>query len=329
MKNKFKLESLKQFIDLTDIDEKAEVIRKQFTSSINIKDGEARTFIASVTTTDLDHEGDIIIPEGINLSVFNKNPVIQWAHNYSLPPIGKAKEILIEKDCILMKIEMAETALASECWELIRGGYLKACSIGFIIKKAIIRGSKEFDSYITEKSMKISKDCNRIITEYTLLENSLCPVPCNPLALIQAVSSKSLTLSDKTITELELDKFIGEKDEKTEEAIKAEEIKEVAEVKEVAELKEEVKELPVIAVVEDKNVVVPVVNVPVVEAKSDIPPVIEQNAPLKVENKVIPEQVPIVEDKAVKPVFTIIRVGGVNILEEVKKIRMLKKGKIV
>jgi len=48
----------------------------------------------------------------------------------------------------------------------------------------------------------------RIITKWELLENSIVSIPANPLALIQAISAKSIVLSDKTIKELDLDKVI-------------------------------------------------------------------------------------------------------------------------
>ena len=51
-------------------------------------------FVAS--TNDVDRDGDIIDVDGWNLNEWNKNPVIMWAHDYSLPPI--AKGIRAERD---------------------------------------------------------------------------------------------------------------------------------------------------------------------------------------------------------------------------------------
>ena len=66
--------------------------------TLAIGNDESRTVTANVSTTAIDHDGDIVSPEGVNLSVYVKNPVVMWAHNYSQPPIGKAKEINVSKD---------------------------------------------------------------------------------------------------------------------------------------------------------------------------------------------------------------------------------------
>ena len=208
MKDKFKADSLKQFIDLGEIDKDSEVNRKQFLMTLTVGDEETRTITASVTTTQVDHDGDIVNPMGMDLNVFMKNPVIMWSHNYSIPPVGKAKEISVNKDGIEMKMEIAQTDMAEECWQLLKGGFLRACSVGFIARKWVIKGTKEFTEFVKEKGLSVGDTCERIITEAVLLENSLCAIPCNPSALVTAISAKSINLSAKTIKELELDKIV-------------------------------------------------------------------------------------------------------------------------
>ena len=208
MKDKFKADSLKQFIDLGEIDKDSEVNRKQFLMTLTVGDEETRTITASVTTTQVDHDGDIVNPMGMDLNVFMKNPVIMWSHNYSIPPVGKAKEISVNKDGIEMKMEIAQTDMAEECWQLLKGGFLRACSVGFIARKWAIKGTKEFTEFVKEKGLSVGDTCERIITEAVLLENSLCAIPCNPSALVTAVSTKAIHLSAKTIKELELDKIV-------------------------------------------------------------------------------------------------------------------------
>ena len=208
MKQNFAVSSLKQFIDLGEIDQSQEVQRKQYNMGLEIGSDEERTIIANVTTQDVDHDGDVVIGKNMDLSVFMKNPAIMWSHQYNNPPIGKCLEMSVTDTGIAMKMEIAKTSMGEECWQLLKGKFLRACSIGFIPTKYIIKGTEEFKSYVKDNALKISDKCERIITNAVLLENSICSLPCNPSALVVAVSAKSIVLSEKTIKELELDKII-------------------------------------------------------------------------------------------------------------------------
>ena len=48
-------------------------------------------FVAS--TEDVDRDGDVIRVQGWDVDEYRKNPVILWAHDYSLLPIGKAVKV--------------------------------------------------------------------------------------------------------------------------------------------------------------------------------------------------------------------------------------------
>ena len=157
------------------------------------------------------------------------NPIIHINHSYKVEDVvGKATELAINEKGITAKIKFAETPRAEDCWSLLKGGFVRANSIGFIIKEAYHRGTEEFTNYITEQKLKIDDNARRLITKWELLENSIVSLPCNPMALMQAVSAKSINLSDKTIKELDLDKVV------------IEEVKPEVPVEEVVEAKEEV-----------------------------------------------------------------------------------------
>jgi HK97 family phage prohead protease len=204
MKNKVLVSSLKPYgVDIEGLDENAVVERKAYHPVIKLLPDEEKTIIADISTSSLDADGDMVMPCGADLSRFVKNPIVMWSHNYSEPCIGKALEIRSTPNSLEAKIKFADTLRANEIWSLVKGGFLKCNSIGFINQKSLIAGTDEFKEYCKEKSID-GKNCKRIVTKWTLMENSVVNIPSNPDALISEISAKTITLSDKTIKELEL-----------------------------------------------------------------------------------------------------------------------------
>jgi len=195
MKDKFLLNSIKQFITPTQLesladDRDAEVQRKSFTAKMECTEGDEHTIVALVSSPEVDHEGDSLMPEGCDTSVYNHNPVIQWAHDYSQPPIGKCTGIEITGEGVRMKMKLANTPRANEVWGLVKDGFLKGCSVGFIVKESHIKGSAAWTKLVA--AQKVSPNSERAISKWVLLENSFCPIGCNPAALVEDVSVKGL-----------------------------------------------------------------------------------------------------------------------------------------
>lgn len=208
MKEVVKVNSLKQFIDVADLNLDSDIHRKRFSSKIAISPTEEKTVVASITTTTMDADGDVIMPSGADLKRFVKNAVVLFSHDYSSKPIAKIIAMSVNEDEIVAKMQFADTQEANDCWSLVKGGFLNACSIGFIIKDYVVNGTEEFKAYVKANKLKVDQTCKRIITGFELIENSFCSIPCNPDALVSAISAKSITLSDKTIKELDLPKVI-------------------------------------------------------------------------------------------------------------------------
>ena len=65
------------------------------------------TVIASAPT--VDRMGDIVEAPW-DLQRFASNPVIQWAHRYDIPPVGRATSVKVHAECVLMMdIEFAKS----------------------------------------------------------------------------------------------------------------------------------------------------------------------------------------------------------------------------
>jgi len=125
---------------------------------------------AIVSTNSLDRHGEVVDIQGIEIDNYLKNPVVLWAHDYSLPPIAKTLELKKEKikgkSVLRAVMEFATdiSELAKEVFELYKGGFMNAFSIGFI---------------------PLEEEGN-VYTASELLEYSAVPIPANPEALLLA-----------------------------------------------------------------------------------------------------------------------------------------------
>lgn len=124
--------------------------------------------VASMGTED--RVGDVIDPEGWDLSSYLRNPVFLWAHRRSDPPIGRSVRTWVEDGCLKALVEFAPTPQAQSVRALYAGGYMRGISVGFRPLKWSQRAASN----------------GRRGTHFTrqeLLEISAAPVPMHPDAL--------------------------------------------------------------------------------------------------------------------------------------------------
>ena len=150
---------------------KMEMIRKFYNGVIKETNEEERTLTVLITTPAKDRMGESVDAKGVNLENYKKNPVVLWAHNYSIPPIAKTLWIKKSKEGITAKPQFAKTAFAEEIFQLYKDGFLNAWSIGFMPEKWV--DGDEGD------------DIKRTYEKCELLEYSAVPVPANPEAITQ------------------------------------------------------------------------------------------------------------------------------------------------
>jgi phage head maturation protease len=178
------------------------VQRKQADTSLVIDDSEANTIIAKISTIDVDRSGEVVIPEGMDATDFMLNSLVCWSHNYTELPIGKITKFQVTDKAVYAKIVFGTTERCQEIYKLVREGILSACSIGFVAKEALQKGSAAFTAYVSEHAGRFVLDgVKRIITKWTLLENSIVAIPCNPEAV---VVMKSMGISEKLIKEFDV-----------------------------------------------------------------------------------------------------------------------------
>ena len=340
MKNQISINSLKPFMNIDGLKANDIVERKQYTSDIKVMPDEERTIVARLSTIDVDGDSDVVIPSGADLKRFMLNPIIHKNHDYKVESvIGKAVEIGVDDFGIVAKIKFAETPAAEDVWQLVKNQFVRCNSIGFVIKECVYRGTKEFNDFVSKSVVKIADTCTRIITKYELLESSVVSVPSNPTALIQAISLKSIHLSDKTIAELDLPKVIVV--DKGIEVISTPEIPEIPEIPEVVAeiapvIAPEIPEIPEVPIVEAQavvpvaveavdNVEAPIIADPVV----DVAPVVEPVEPARSISVVsAPSSEPKRSITLIRS-LKVVRKGDVDAKGEARRIILAKKGKVI
>ena len=157
-------------------------VRKVFTIDKVEAIDEERSIVARVSTNDRDRDGEVVEPKGIDLSNYTKNPCLLWAHRYDMPAIGKALWSKTDEKGLICKFQFAPTQFADEIYQLYKGGYQRAFSIGFI--------PMDFDSV------------EKIHRKVSLLEVSAVPVPANQDALVLEAYQKGMIKSDQLMQDL-------------------------------------------------------------------------------------------------------------------------------
>lgn len=141
-------------------------------------------FVASDAT--LDRAREVILPEGWRLENFRRNPVFQNAHHYDniLFTLGRATEVEVRGGRLWLRVQFAThiNPLARMAYELYRGGFLRAVSVGFIP----LRWENGHER----------TPWRRRFLEQELIEVSAVAVPANPNALALAAKAGAVTRTD-------------------------------------------------------------------------------------------------------------------------------------
>lgn len=171
----------------------------------------AKGVVATISTTSVDRDGDVLLPSGINFSDFLKNPVVLFGHRSDQVPIGKALGIQKTSGGVVAEVEFAsrpESHPESVEWvpdtihSLFKQGVLRAFSVGFQVPKDGMREATRKDKG------KFGQDVQRVISKWNLLEFSVVTIPANQDALVQSVS-KGL-INEESWTYKHLDAEEGE-----------------------------------------------------------------------------------------------------------------------
>ena len=147
-------------------------------------DADLLQMVASNET--LDRYDEVIAADGWQLDHYQRNPVIQNAHQYGdiLFTIGRAESTAVVNGALVQTWRFAakENPMAKIARDLYRGRFLNASSVGFIPREWV-NGDK-------------TGEFRRRYTKSGLLEVSAVGIPANPDALALAVKSGCVDKSD-------------------------------------------------------------------------------------------------------------------------------------
>jgi HK97 family phage prohead protease len=142
------------------------------------------------STFDLDRYCERIDPAGWDFAQYVKNPVIEWAHCFHIPAIGKAEHIHVDENGLHGVIVFNDKSFDPFGWsigERVKAGVIRAGSVGFRVMEIEIPSKED------------SKDGTALIfRKQELLEFSICNVPANPFALAKAKDNEQLTMSNES-----------------------------------------------------------------------------------------------------------------------------------
>jgi HK97 family phage prohead protease len=141
----------------------------------------------TLSTFDLDRFGERIDPAGWDYKRYMDNPVVEWAHRYDIPAIGRADSLYTDEKGLHGLIIFNEKEYDPFGWAIgqrVKTGVIRAGSVGLRILE------------IELPDKETAKDGTTLIfRKQELLEFSICNVPANPFALIKG--NEQLTVSNE------------------------------------------------------------------------------------------------------------------------------------
>jgi uncharacterized protein len=139
-------------------------------------------FLWTLSTFDLDRFGERIDPQGWDFKRYVSNPIVEWAHRYDIPAIGKIEGLAVDDKGLHGLVIFNDKSFDAFGWsigERVKAGVIRAGSVGFRPVEVEIPSKED------------SKDGTSLIfRKQELLEFSICNVPANPFALAKSTDSK-------------------------------------------------------------------------------------------------------------------------------------------
>ncbi len=136
----------------------------------------------TLSTFNLDRFGERIDPQGWDFKRFMDNPVVEWAHRYDIPAIGKIEGLAVDDKGLHGVVFFNDKSFDAFGWSIgqrVKTGVIRAGSVGFRVTEIEIPSKED------------SKDGTSLIfRKQELLEFSICNVPANPFALAKSASNE-------------------------------------------------------------------------------------------------------------------------------------------
>lgn len=155
-------------------DEKDEKASKSLVVKAEIERTD-KGMLAVASTAVEDRHGEVVDQSGWDIKNYKKNPVIQWAHDHTIPAIGIAKNIRIEG--VGKKARLLFEPVFHDITEEAKA------------LKKLVEGTEDYPPILNSFSVgfRATEMDGNVYTKSELLEISLVNVPANPEARVLAV----------------------------------------------------------------------------------------------------------------------------------------------
>jgi HK97 family phage prohead protease len=138
----------------------------------------------TLSTFDLDRFGERIDPAGWDFKRYMANPIVEWAHRYDIPAIGKIEGLAVDDNGLHGLVFFNDKSFDPFGWSIgqrVKAGVIRAGSVGFRVIEIEIPSKED------------SQDgTDLIFRKQELLEFSICNVPANPYALAKDFSEEGV-----------------------------------------------------------------------------------------------------------------------------------------
>ena len=125
-----------------------------------------------ICTPQVNRYGYRILPEGVRLDNFKKNPVALWMHEYDDVPVGRWENLRLENGNLVATIAWSNEEDAQKLRRLAEEGVISATSMGF-----------DPISWTEDDTLLLQGQTRPTVIDAELLEISFVTVPGNPGAV--------------------------------------------------------------------------------------------------------------------------------------------------
>jgi hypothetical protein len=180
-------------------------IRRQIPTVARVLDDKAGTVEYVASDESLDCYGEIVRANGWKFTHFAKNAPFVDSHDYSsiTKLLGQVVDFRVEKNQLVEVVAYSREpgTLAEWAYKMVRDGFLKAVSVGFVpVNMATKYDSNQsaFISQITELKLdpQTAAKLRAVYLEQEQIELSQCVIGANPNALAKAYKAGCLTDED-------------------------------------------------------------------------------------------------------------------------------------
>jgi HK97 family phage prohead protease len=141
----------------------------------------------TLSTFDLDRFCERIDPAGWDVKCYRDNPVVEWAHRYDIPAIGRVDGLYADEKGLHGLVIFNDKDYDPFGWaigERVKAGVIRAGSVGFRVLEVEL------------PDKETAKDGTSLIfRRQELVEFSICNVPANPFALSKG--NEQLTVNNE------------------------------------------------------------------------------------------------------------------------------------